>query len=46
MFVPTKDWIDAIRFFRDFMGIVFDKRNYGTFNAAGVAAINDREING
>jgi len=28
------------------MGITLDERNYGRFDAAGVAAINDRALNG
>ena len=46
MFVPSKDWGSILRFFQNFMGIKLDARNYGTFDAAGVAAINDRETNG
>jgi hypothetical protein len=46
MFVPRNDWGLILKFFQDFMGIKLDPRNYGTFDAAGVAAINDREANG
>jgi len=28
------------------MGITMDERNYGRFDAAAVAAINERELNG
>jgi hypothetical protein len=46
MFVPKKDWGLVLLFFKNFMGITLDERNYGRFDAAGVAAINDRERNG
>lgn len=46
MFVPADTWGLVLMFFQNFMGIVLDARNYGTFDAAGVAAINDRETNG
>jgi hypothetical protein len=46
MFVPKNDWGMILLFFQTFMGIKLDERNYGRFDAAGVAAINDRELNG
>lgn len=46
MFVPKKDWGLILLFYQNFMGIKLDERNYGFFDAAGVAAINDREVNG
>ena len=46
MLVPRSDWGASLNFFKDFMGLKFDERNYGVFDAAGVAAINDRELNG
>lgn len=46
MFVPRSDWGSIILFFQNFMGLKFDDRNYGVFDAAGVATINDREANG
>jgi hypothetical protein len=46
MFVPKKDWGLILMFFKNFMGITLDERNYGRFDAAGVASINERELNG
>lgn len=49
MFVPRvgeHGWGMILMFFKNFMGITLDERNYGRFDAAGVAAINDRELNG
>jgi hypothetical protein len=46
MFVPRNHWGFPLLFFKNFMGITLDERNYGRFDAAGVAAINDRELNG
>ena len=46
MLVPRKTYGQVLSFFKDFMGITLDERNYGRFDAAGVAAINDRELNG
>ena len=46
MFVPKNDWGQILVFFVNFMGITLDERNYGRFDAAGVAAINERELNG
>jgi hypothetical protein len=46
MFVPRSDWSFPLLFFKNFMGIKLDERNYGRFDAAGVAAIKDRELNG
>jgi hypothetical protein len=46
MFVPRKDWGLILLFFKNFMGLTMDERNYGRFDAAGVAAIVDRERNG
>jgi hypothetical protein len=46
MFVPKKDWGMILLFFKNFMGITLDERNYGRFDAAGVAAIIERELNG
>ena len=46
MNVPPKDWGDILLFFRSFMGVTMDERKYGRFDAASVAALNDRELNG
>lgn len=46
MFVPKDTWGQILMFFKNFMGITLDERNYGRFDAAGVAAMNDRELNG
>jgi hypothetical protein len=46
MNVPTSDWGGILQFFEKYMGVKLDDRNYGTFDAAGVATINDREVNG
>ena len=46
MFVPATDWADALQFYKKFIGLSLDGRNYGVFDANGVAIINDRELNG
>jgi hypothetical protein len=46
MFVPKNDWGPILLFFTNFMGISLDERNYGRFDAAAVAAINERELHG
>ena len=46
MLIPGKLWGPVLMFFKDFMGITLDERRYGRFDAAAVAAINDRELNG
>ena len=46
MFVPKRDWGAILMFFKNFMGITLDERNYGRFDAAAIAAINERELTG
>jgi hypothetical protein len=46
MLVPKNTWGPILLFFKVFMGIKLDERNYGRFDAAGVATINERELNG
>jgi hypothetical protein len=46
MFVPKGDWGMILLFFKNFMGIELDERNYGRFDADSVATINDHELNG
>jgi hypothetical protein len=46
MFIPRKTYGGVLNFYKKFMGLSLDDRNYGRFDAAGVAVINDREQNG
>jgi len=46
MLVPKVDWGMILLFFMNFMGVTVAERNYGRFDAAAVAAINERELNG
>jgi hypothetical protein len=46
MFVPRKDWGSILQFHKIFIGIALDERNYGRFDAAAVANINDHALNG
>lgn len=47
MHVPYKTYEEYLLFFQIFMGIKLDRRSkYGRFDAAGVKAINDRELTG